>query len=198
MSSRNLSRLDGNARWQATVIATNKYMLMRQVLQLIRCMCGSNNVESTSKCSCRCSCNRNSLVCTELCNCAEDDKCQNTEPMLIALDTKDGHACTCERRVCSNQTLWVVGSLSNPWSGFSGLTICHHRVLYWDTWSCLGQNTVSTIIPLSLHSWIRLSVLAYFTKFSTKVLSHFLFSQNLGLTLTNCRATVELQPCRLC
>ena len=58
MSSRNLSRLDGNARWQATVIATNKYMLMRQVLQLIRCMCGSNNVESTSKCSCRCSCNK--------------------------------------------------------------------------------------------------------------------------------------------
>ena len=69
--------------WQATVIATNKYMLMRQVLKLIRCMCGSNSVESTSKCSCRCSCNRNSLVCTELCNCAEDDKCQNTEPMLM-------------------------------------------------------------------------------------------------------------------
>ena len=30
MSSRNLSRLDGNARWQATVVATNKYMLMRK------------------------------------------------------------------------------------------------------------------------------------------------------------------------
>ena len=90
MSSQNLSRLDGNARWQATVIATNKYMLMRQVLQLLRCMCGSNNVESTSKCSCRCSCKRNSLVSTELCNCAEDDKCQNTEPMVIALDTKEG------------------------------------------------------------------------------------------------------------
>ena len=39
------------------------------------------------------------------CNCAEDDKCKNTEPMVIALDTKDGHAWTCGRRVCSNQTL---------------------------------------------------------------------------------------------
>ena len=80
-------------------------MLMRQVLQLIRCMCGSNIVESTSKCSCRCSCNRNSLVSTELCNCAENDKCHNTEPMVIAIDTKDGNAWTCERRICSNQTL---------------------------------------------------------------------------------------------
>ena len=73
-------------------------MLTRQVLQLIRCMCGSNNVESTSKCSRRCSCNRNSLVCTELCNCAEDDKCQNTEPMLIALDTNDGKEPRAEHR----------------------------------------------------------------------------------------------------
>ena len=56
------------------------------VLQLIRCNCGSTNVESTSKCSRRCSCKRHNLVCTELCNCAGDDKCQNTEPILNGLD----------------------------------------------------------------------------------------------------------------
>ena len=108
-------------------------MLMRQVLQLIRCMCGSNNVESTSKCSRRCSRLQPKQSCLhrELCNCAEDDKCQNTEPMVIALDAKDDNAWTCERRVCSNQTLCVVGSLSSPWSGFSGLKICHHTVLYY-------------------------------------------------------------------
>ena len=50
---------------------------------------GSNNVESTSKCSHRCSCKRNSLVCIELCNCAGDDKCQNTEPIVIGLDIED-------------------------------------------------------------------------------------------------------------
>ena len=50
---------------------------------------GSNNVESTSKCSRRCSCKRNNLVCTELCNCAGDDKCQNTEPIVIRLDIED-------------------------------------------------------------------------------------------------------------
>ena len=59
------------------------------VLQLIRCNCGSTNVESTSKCSRRCSCKRHNLVCTELCNCAGDDKCQNTEPIVNGLDIDD-------------------------------------------------------------------------------------------------------------
>jgi hypothetical protein len=56
------------------------------VLQLIRCNCGSSNIESTNKCSRRCSCRQNNLVCTELCNCAGDDKCQNTEPIIIGHD----------------------------------------------------------------------------------------------------------------
>ena len=59
------------------------------VLQLIRCNCGSTNVETTSKCSRRCSCKRYHLVYTELCNCAVDDKCQNTEPILNGLDIED-------------------------------------------------------------------------------------------------------------
>ena len=59
------------------------------VLQLIRSNCGSTNVETTSKCSRRCSCKRYHLVCTELCNCAVDDKCQNTEPILNGLDIED-------------------------------------------------------------------------------------------------------------
>ena len=59
------------------------------VLQLIRCNCWSTNVETTSKCSRRCSCKRYHLVCTELCNCAVDDKCQNTEPILNGLDIED-------------------------------------------------------------------------------------------------------------
>ena len=38
-------------------------------------------------------------------NCAIVPKMtQNTEPMVIALDTEDGNAWTCGRRVCSNQT----------------------------------------------------------------------------------------------
>ena len=59
------------------------------VLQLIRCNCGSTKFETTSKCSRRCSCKRYHLVCTELCNCAVDYKCQNTEPILNGLDIED-------------------------------------------------------------------------------------------------------------
>jgi len=59
------------------------------VVQLIRCNCGSTNVDSTKKCSRRCSCRQNNLVCTELCHCAGDDKCQNTEPIIIGEDIDD-------------------------------------------------------------------------------------------------------------
>ena len=73
------------------------------VLQLIRCNCGSTNVESTNKCSRGCSCKRNNLVCTEMCNCAGDDKCQNTEPIVIGLDNKSQRM-TMTEYLCLNIT----------------------------------------------------------------------------------------------
>ena len=82
---------------------------MRQVIQLIRCNCGSNYIESTSKCSRRCSCKRNSLVATELGICAGDDKCQNTEPMVIALDIGDDKQLTMPEDLCLNITFGPVG-----------------------------------------------------------------------------------------
>ena len=117
---------------QATAIADEGNTCPWAVLQLIRCNCESTNVESTSKCSRRCSCKRHNLVCIELCNCAGYDKCQNTEPILNGLDIENDNdwvsvseynawTCTCARRMCSNQTLWVVGSLSTTCSGFSCL-----------------------------------------------------------------------------
>ena len=48
---------------------------------------------------------------------------------------------TCAWRMCSNQTIRVVGSLSTPWSSFSCLKRCHPIVFAWDVWSCLGQKT---------------------------------------------------------
>ena len=41
---------------------------------------------------------------------------------------------TCARRMCSNQTIRVVGCLSTPWSGFSCLKRCHPTVFAWDVW----------------------------------------------------------------
>ena len=73
------------------------------VLQLIRCNCGSTNVESTNKCSSGCSCKRNNLVCTEMCNCAGDDKCQNTEPIVIGLDN-NSQRMTMTEYLCLNIT----------------------------------------------------------------------------------------------
>ena len=70
-------------------LVTKETLAPGAVLQLIRCNCGSTNVKTTSKCSRRCSCKRHNLVCTELCNCAGDDKCQNTEPILNGLDIED-------------------------------------------------------------------------------------------------------------
>ena len=46
----------------------------RALLPLIRCNCRSTNFESTGKTR-RCSCKRHNRACTELCNCAGDDKC---------------------------------------------------------------------------------------------------------------------------
>jgi len=59
------------------------------VVQLIRCNCGSTNVNSTKKCSGRCSCKKLNIVCTELCHCSGDDKCQNTVPVIIGEDIQD-------------------------------------------------------------------------------------------------------------
>lgn len=59
------------------------------VLQLIRCNCGSTNIDSANKCSRRCSCRQNNLVCTELCNCTGDDTCQNTNPITDGQDIEE-------------------------------------------------------------------------------------------------------------
>ena len=59
------------------------------VLQLIRCNCGSTNIDSANKCSRRCSCRQNNIVCTELCNCTGDDTCQNTNPITDGQDIEE-------------------------------------------------------------------------------------------------------------
>ena len=60
---------------------------------------------------------------------------------------------TCARRMCSNQTIRVVGSLSTPWSGFSYLKRCHPTVFAWDVWSCSGQKTEHKNFSDPLNTW---------------------------------------------
>ena len=60
---------------------------------------------------------------------------------------------TCARRMCSNQTIRVVGSLSTPWSGFSCLKRCHPTVFAWDVWSCSGQKTEHKNSSDPLNTW---------------------------------------------
>jgi hypothetical protein len=47
---------------------------LHSVSQLVKCTCGATNPESTNKCSGRCSCKAVNFVCTELCNCEEDEE----------------------------------------------------------------------------------------------------------------------------
>ena len=60
---------------------------------------------------------------------------------------------TCARRMCSNQAIWVVGSLSTPWSGFSCLKRCHPTAFAWDVWSCSGQKTEHKNSSDPLNTW---------------------------------------------
>ena len=59
---------------------------------------------------------------------------------------------TCARRMCSNQTIRVVGSLSTPWSSFSCLKRCHPTVFAEHTNSSDPLNTSTDGSTPSLSS----------------------------------------------